>query len=200
MSREKERQFKKMSQNIMEYRKKVENMLYHDTDDVIKRYFEYDKFNKIFILDPNAADDIEKLILPDYQSNFSSYVSIVRRKYYNEFNTKEFLKLLKDEDEDFTFNFRRLLSCLVLEGHYGIDKKEINHYVPRSAKPESISEFTLNIILNLTKEENEKAIIHRNVVTTNNSNWLQSILSWGKSILNKIQMSFGRNRHKLMGH
>lgn len=180
MSREAKRVIFRIENYLNKQQDIITNMLLSETEDVIKRTYFYDKENRTFDVDPSDMVYFNQTI-EEYHEKWITEVKKILKEFYQNKNldVKKFKEYLKDKEPAIKNHWNFVMCSLILEGHYGIDREEVRKLLsPYFGKIKSVQDATIEIILNLNKENHEKTINAHNELVIANRNWLQSISFW----------------------
>lgn len=184
------RENNRVSTRINEYLEKqknsLTNVLLKNTEDLIKMAFKYDHFNNIFIIEPSAVDDMKQFInFEEINEEWKAELSLILNKFYRDkhLDIEKFKSYIKSRKPEIEYEWNYLMCCLVLEGYYGLSRKEIFELMPKNKQvPESVLEKTTQIIMNITQKQNKEEEDLRKKVKEENINWFYKIINRMKKL------------------
>ena len=177
------------------------NVLLHNTEEVIKMAFKYDHLNKIFIVEPTGVEELKEYInFEGINEEWKAELSVILNKFYKDkhLDIEKLKSYIKSRKPEIEYEWNYLMCCIVLEGHYGLDRKQIFELMPKNKQvPEDVLTKTTQIIMGITKEQN-KVEEQQRVEAQKNINWFQKLINKMKklfafiAIIMMATMSYGQ--------
>lgn len=181
MSRENKRVADRIEEYLHKNKSSLMNVLLSNTEAVIRQAFKYDHFNKTFIVEPYVVEDMKEYInIDEIDKEWNAELILILNKFYSDkhLNKEEFKKYISSRRTEIQYEWNYLMCSLVLEGYYGLDRKEVRQLLPHDGKvPEDVMTKTQQIITSLTaiRAEDDKKLRER--LEEENKNWFQKLIS-----------------------